>query len=245
MLHGGSLSSTDSAFNAYTCTITVSKKISKLLNIILQKQSNLRGTLQMTTETWTQSSQQMPFSVPPLTITWQGCSGAAGGGVGWAVDNSPLPGLPLDSSAWYKALTERAQHPGLTAHPTHTFRELTVSTREVATVPGTWQSTAGLLLSPARGSALLDVLPGHCRSRTQLPRHEGLSACFLLCRHAAHEAGGQALREALGSHRLHTAGTQTQATGDDSSDLTSVWALLSHAHFLDGQHTSPAPSSMG
>lgn len=146
------------------------KKISKLLNIILQKQSNLRGTLQMTTETRTQSSQQMPFSVPPLTIIWQGCSGAAGGGVGWAVDNSPLPGLPLDSSAWYNALTERAQHPGLTAHPTHTFRELTVSTREVATEPGTWQSTAGSLLSPARGSALLDVLPGHCQAQDPDPQ---------------------------------------------------------------------------
>lgn len=73
MLNGGSLSSTASAFNAYTCTITVGGKISKLLNIILQKHSNLRGTLQMPTETRTQSSQQMPFSVPPPAITWQSC----------------------------------------------------------------------------------------------------------------------------------------------------------------------------
>ena len=73
-LHGGSRPHS-LAFNAYTCTITVSGKMSKLLNIILQKHSNLRGTLQMPTETQTQSSQQMPFSVPPLTITWQGCGG--------------------------------------------------------------------------------------------------------------------------------------------------------------------------
>ena len=61
------LSPTASAFDAYTCTITVSGKIFKLLNIILQKHSNLRGTLQMPTETRAPSSQQMPFSVPPLT----------------------------------------------------------------------------------------------------------------------------------------------------------------------------------
>lgn len=145
--------------------------------------------------------------------------------VGWGGQlTTPLPGLP-----WIPlpgTPTERAQHPGLTAHPTHTFRELTVSTREVATVPGTWQSTAGSLLSPARGSALLDVPSPRAivGSRTQLPRHEGLSACFSA--DTLPMKLGQALREALGSHRLHTSGTQTQATGDDSSDLTSVWALL-------------------
>lgn len=60
---------------------------------------------------------------------------------------------------------------------------------------------------------------GAVRARTQLPSHQGLSACFLLCRHAAHEARGQALREALGSHRLHTSQVMTAVTSHP------YWAL--------------------
>lgn len=117
-------------------------------------------------------------------------------------------------------------------------------------MPGTWQSTSGSLLAVVR----LPVAPdswmssqGTARARTQLPRHEGLSARFLLCRHAAREAGGQALREALGSHRLHTSGAQTQPRVTTAVTSHPSGHFPSHVHFLDGQvqHTSPAPSSMG
>lgn len=147
--------------------------------------------------------------------------GRVAGSGGWSgVDNSPLARSPLGFLRLVQGTNRKGSAPRANSLPnTNVQRASSVHHKDVPTVLGHSSAHRGhyrhlpVALGPWMSSH------GAVRARTQLPRHQGLSACFLLCRHAAHEAGGQALREALGSHRLHTSQVMTAVTSHP------YWAL--------------------